>query len=239
MKAWVEHAQSLLRNSLQSPQHELNELDWKVGLSVDKHRLAEHLCAFANYPGGGYLVYGIDTNANLNGVTLVDIERITNQLTNLGREAIEPATQLDHMGLHFQGIDILFICIPESAFKPVHRRGRPLDESYIRSGGTTRAASRQEIGSMMLHSKTPRWEDLHSSLLMSDEQMLEILQVDPIFELLAQPIITNPNERLDWMAGEGFVERHASGGGYITNLGAISAARRLTSFEAWVEKPPA
>jgi predicted HTH transcriptional regulator len=236
MKPWVEHAQSLLRSSLEPPQHELNELDWKVGLSVDKHRLVEHLCAFANYPGGGYLVYGIDSNALLTGVTLADIENITNQLANLGREAIEPPIQLDHMGLHFQGCDVLLICVPESAFKPVHRRARPIDESYIRSGGTTRAASRQEIGSMMLHSKTPRWEDLQASLLMSDEKMLDILEVDPIFKLLDQPAFVNAEERLEWMAGEGFIERHASGGGYVTNLGAISAARRLESFQGLSRK---
>jgi hypothetical protein len=55
MKPWVHKALELLRASLQPPKHELNELDWKAALSPDRKRLAEHLSAFANHPGGGFL----------------------------------------------------------------------------------------------------------------------------------------------------------------------------------------
>jgi len=61
-------------NKLLEAQHELNEIDWKVALSDDKKRLAEHLCAFANYPGGGYLVFGITQDASLKGFTADEIE---------------------------------------------------------------------------------------------------------------------------------------------------------------------
>ncbi len=54
MKPWMAKALELLRASLEPPQHELNELDWKAALSPDKRRLTEHLSAFANLPGGGY-----------------------------------------------------------------------------------------------------------------------------------------------------------------------------------------
>jgi predicted HTH transcriptional regulator len=230
MKTWAEKAIALLASSLEPPQTELNEIDWKSALSADKHRLVEHLCAFSNYPGGGCLVFGIRSDANFAGVTHANIESIVSQLTNLGRDAIEPPLQLDHMGVHYEGHDLLFVHVPESAIKPVHRKNRPLEESYIRSGGSTRTASRQEIGSMMLQSKTPTWEDLHASVLMSDEQVLEALDVEPIFGLLEKPVLTNPEEKLKWMAESSFIERHAAGGGYVTNLGAISAARRLATF---------
>lgn len=236
MKPWVKKATELLESSLEPPQHELNEIDWKSALSSDKNRLVEHLCAFANHPGGGCLVFGIGADSSLIGVPVKQIETIINQLTNLGRDAIEPPLQLDHLGTDFKGHDLLFVHVPESAIKPVHRKGRPLEESYIRSGGTTRTASRQEIGSMMLQSKTPRWEDLHASVLMSDEQILEILDIDPVFELLDQPTLADQEERLKWMVESSFIERHAAGGGYITNLGAISAAKRLASFSSLARK---
>lgn len=40
MKAWMTKALDLLRASLEPPKHELNECDWKAGLSPDKKRLA-------------------------------------------------------------------------------------------------------------------------------------------------------------------------------------------------------
>ena len=158
MKPWVTRAIELLTSTLQPPQHELNEIDWKGALSTDSKRLTEHLCAFSNHPGGGYFVFGVGTDGKLGGVSISQIEYIANRLSNLGRDAVEPSLQLDHMGFPFQGADLLFVHVPESLIKPVHRRGQPIDDTFIRSGGTTRKASRQEIGSMMMHSQTPRWE---------------------------------------------------------------------------------
>jgi len=62
MKDWMNRAFALLKASLESPKSELNELDWKSEISPDKKRLAEHLSAFANYPAGGFMVYGIDAS---------------------------------------------------------------------------------------------------------------------------------------------------------------------------------
>ncbi len=230
IKAWLDKAQSLLRSSLGSPHHELNELDWKIDLSTDKSRLAAHLCAFGNYAGGGYLILGVSNDGVLEGVNAGDVERMVGQLANLGRDAVEPQLQIDHACEQIDGIGLLFVRIPESSVKPVHRRGRPIDDTFIRSGGTTRGASRQEIGTMMIHSRTPRWEDLHASLLYTDDELTAALTVTSICEMLGQPEPASDEELLAWMAGESFIERHSSGGGYITNLGAITAARRLALF---------
>ena len=64
MKAWTAKALDLLHASLQPPKHELNELDWKAGLSPDTKRLTEHLSTFGNHPGGGFPIYGIDSAGN-------------------------------------------------------------------------------------------------------------------------------------------------------------------------------
>jgi len=140
------------------------------------------------------------------------------------------------MGISFQGADLLLVHVPESAIKPVHRRGQPINDTFIRSSGTTRKASYQEIGSMMLHSQTPRWEALHASVLMSDDEMLEALDIDPVLEMLGAPLPTNVEEQLRWMADSCYIERHPSGGGHITNLGAISAAKRLSFFPGFERK---
>jgi hypothetical protein len=48
--SWQEKAIKYLKNSLSPIPVELNEIDWKSGLSSKTDRLAQHLCAFSNLP---------------------------------------------------------------------------------------------------------------------------------------------------------------------------------------------
>jgi predicted HTH transcriptional regulator len=230
MKAWIPKAMELLKASLEPPRHELNEVDWKAALSPDKKRLTEHLSAFANQPGGGFLVYGVDVSGTPRGMDAKSIETTTNQLANLGRQGLEPPVALDHAVEDYESARLLFVHVPESAVKPVHLRGKSLEHAFIRSGGTTRSASRQEIGTLMLNSRTPRWEDLHASVLQTDAELSARLNAEPISKMLERPAPTTPEEMLTWMAGERFIAREPAGGGYVTNLGAIAAARKLADF---------
>lgn len=230
MKSWMNKALELLTASLEPPKHELNELDWKAALSPDKKRLTEHLSAFANHPGGGNLVFGVDSVGTPVGVDEIAIETTINQLANLGRTALEPPLILDHAVEEYGSTRLLFVHIPESGVKPVHLRGKGLEDAFIRSGGTTRKASRQEIGTLMLNSRTPRWEELRASVLLTDEKLIANLNVEPIFTMLEHPVISAHEETLAWLAGERFIVREPAGGGYVTNLGAIAAARKLADF---------
>ncbi len=123
MKNWLNRALALLRGSLESPRHELNELDWKAALSPDKKRLAGHLSALSNYPGGGFLVYGVDNSGTPVGIADFEIEVVVNQLSNLGRSAVEPPLALDHAIENYGDARLLFVHVPESSVKPVHMRG--------------------------------------------------------------------------------------------------------------------
>ena len=236
MKNWLNKAMDFLKASLEPPRHELNELDWKAALSPDKKRLSEHLSALSNQPGGGFLVFGVDNAGTAVGIDEAAIETTINKLANLGRDALESPVLLDHAIETYGGARLLFVHVPESAVKPVHLRGKSLDHAFIRSGGTTRSASRQEIGTMMLHSRTPRWEELHASLLLSDEELAERLTAEPILKMLERPLPTSPAETIAWMQGERFVDQLPSGGGYVTNLGAIAAARKLEDFSGLSRK---
>lgn len=230
MKTWTNRALALLHASLESPRHELNELDWKTALSPNGKRRTEHLSALSNQAGGGFLVYGVDKTGMAAGVNAAEIEAIVNQLANLGRQALDPPISLDHAVEEFGGARLLLIQVPEAAVKPVHLRGRGLEDAFIRSSGTTRIASRQEIGTMMLNSHTPRWEELRASLLLSDDELVAKLNVEPIFKMAGRPATIDSDETLNWLSGERFIDREPSGGGYITNLGAIAASRHLSDF---------
>jgi ATP-dependent DNA helicase RecG len=230
MKSWLDKAMELLKASLDPPQHELNELDWKTDLSPLKHRMTEHLSAFSNYPGGGFLVFGIGSKGIPARLNETQVDTIITQLTNLGRDALDPAICIDHSVASYMSSRLLFIYIPESLVKPVHLRGKSLDHAYIRSGGSTRRATRQDIGHLLLHSHTPRWEELHASLLLSGERCISLLDTETILKMLKHPIPTDMQELLNWMVQEQFLIAGPSDGFYITNLGAIATASQLADF---------
>jgi predicted HTH transcriptional regulator len=119
--------------------------------------------------------------------------------------------------------------VPEQAVKPVHRRGKTIEESWVRSGGTTRKASRQEVGALMLNSATPRWEELRASSLMPLEDVLERLDVATIAKLLGRPLPGEPDELRQWLLAESLILADGRGF-YVTNFGAIAAARKLDEF---------
>ena len=187
-KHWVTAALHCLGESLSPLPHEVNELDWKARLSDNKERLAEHLMAFGNHPSGGTLVFGIDDDGTPVGVDTEAVAQITNTLANLGRDAIEPPLVIDHAAVEYRGVNILLVRVPEQTVRPVHRRGRSIEEAWIRSGGTTRKASRQDIGSMMLNSSTPRWEELRSSTLIDLDEVRRLLDLEAIANLLQRPL---------------------------------------------------
>ena len=213
-----------------------HKLDWKQGLSTKKDRLAQHLSAFANHSNGGVLVFGVDDqSAKPVGIQQPEAEAIVGQLANLGRDALEPPVTIDHAIVDFRGTFLLFVLVKESKVKPVHLRGKPLDHCYVRSGGTTRIASRPEVGTLLLNSRNPHWEELRASTLLRPEEVLEHLDAEGIHRLLERPLATHDEELLRWLSEEKFIEPDG-GGYYITNFGAIAAARRLADFEGLERK---
>ena len=49
-KHWIVSALEYLTQSLEPVPHEINEIDWKGGLSLEKNRLTEHLIAAIHLP---------------------------------------------------------------------------------------------------------------------------------------------------------------------------------------------
>lgn len=231
MKSWVNWAKGLLDKSLTPVSQELNELDWKQDISGKGKRLSEHLSAFANYPGGGILAYGIGKTGKAIGVKQTNVSVIIEKLSNTARDGVNPVLQIEHTVISFKGATILLLFIKESSEKSVHLKGKSIESSYIRSGGTTRQASRQEIGNMMLNSKILRYEELHASKLLKATEVLDLLDYQSIYGLLERPVPQNSDEVLRWMEKEKMVEKITGSGYYITNFGALAAAKDFKDFE--------
>ncbi len=237
MKSWIPLAISYLDKSLGKIPSELNEIDWKVTLSPNNDKLCKHIAAFANLPGGGYLAFGVDDKTgSVLGIKKVEADSILKRLSSLCRDGVEPLAGIDHSIETFRDEEILLVYIKESAIKPVHLKGKTIEDSYIRSGGTTRKASRQEVGALMLNSKSPTWEELHSTKLLNELEVITLLEYDKILELLKKPVPSNIEEIIKWLADEKMIDDVDGKGYYITNFGAIAAAKDLNKFDGLTRK---
>lgn len=237
IKNWIQKAIDFLNHSLKPIPQELNELDWKESLSPDNKKLSKHLSAFANTPGGGFMVFGIeDKTANILGVTQEQAEEIMQKLSSICRDSLNPLVTIDHAIEEYEGKPLLFVHIKESAVKPVHLKSGTIEDCFIRSGGTTRQASRQEVGGLMLNSKTPQYEELHASKLKSGPEVLDLLDYRSIYKLLEKPVPQSNDEVLKWMSEEKMIQQVDGAGYYITNFGALAAAYNLSDFDSLVRK---
>ena len=111
-KAWIKKGKELLDDSLNPIPQELNELDWKEALSPSNSKLTKHLSAFANMPGGGFLVFGVEDGTGvLKGVSTRQSVTITEKLGSLGRDTLSPVIKIDHSVESYNNVPILFIYI--------------------------------------------------------------------------------------------------------------------------------
>ena len=237
MKVWLLKALEYLNQSLGKVPQELNELDWKETLSPKTEKLSQHICAFANLPGGGFIVFGIaDKTATPKGITKTDADSIVEKLSNLCRDTVSPLVIMDHAIHEYEGIPLLFVHFNESAIKPVHLASKTVEDSFIRSGGTSRKASRQEIGGLMLNSKTPVFEELHASKLKNHVEIMTLLDYPTIYKLLKKPVPSVADEIMYWLQGEKVITQVDHSGYYISNFGALASAHNLNDFDGLARK---
>lgn len=235
-KNWISRAFALLDHSLGKVPIELNEMDWKESISSNSNKFAQHLSAFANNPGGGFIVFGInDKTCQVTGVNRDQANKIVEQLSSVGRDSLEPSIAIDHSIEEFQGFPILIIYIKESSIKPVYLKNKSIEDSFIRSGGCTRKASRHEIGGLMLNSKTPNFEELHATKLLNETQVLSLLSYRELFDLLKKPVPSSVPEIIYVLKNERILVEE-NDGFYITKFGALAAALNLNDFDSLSRK---
>ncbi len=228
-KNWLRRALICLEESLSPIPHELNELDWKLDLT-DKS-LSKHISAFANHQQGGYLVFGINDMGQVTGTEQSKIKNILNKIGNVAREGVDPKVLIDHAVYDFEGKAILFVYVKESNEKPVHLRGKGLEESYIRSAAATQKMSKQEIGWCLLNSNIPSFEEQNAGDLLSSHEVLDKLDVIAFFKLLSVPVSSNEQEILNKLA-EFYIVKSNDQLYTITNLGAMLTAKNMAHFSS-------
>lgn len=234
---WKEKAVQTLRDSLYPVPTELNELDWKSGLSTKTDRLAQHISAFANNRGGGVLVYGVNNNGKCMSITQEEADEIVQKLGNIAHNNLVYPIQIEHDIIEFEGYNLLFVYIPEQKNKPVYLRGRDIFCSYCRSAGRTEKMSYNVVKLLLAESEGLSFEQIAAITDVSGEKVLQLLNYKKFYEMLNRPIPTTTNGILSNMSEYGICECDNRRNLWtITNLGAIMFADNLKDFKSLESK---
>ena len=226
---WTERAIQLLKDSLEPVPCELNEIDWKSGLSDKTDRLAQHISAFANHLYGGILVYGVNDDGSLFSMPKEQIDEIVKWLGNIAHNNLSNHIQIEHSVQCYEGHNLLFVYIPEETEKPVHLRGKDIYASYYRSGGQTLKMSSKQVQSLIAKSKGISFEESSALDDLAQEQVLELLDYQALYSLLDKNVPKSTDTIISLFKEMGYCTE-TNGRWVITNLGAILFARSLKRF---------
>lgn len=227
--SWKEDAIKYLHNSLHPVKVELNELDWKSGLSEKSERLAQHISAFANQIGGGTFAFGVNNDASLFTPSREQAEDIVSRLGSIARNNLHIPIKLEHASVEYEGEGILFIHVPEQVDKPIYLRGGTIYDSYYRSAGQTHKMSRQQVHDMIASKEGISFEDRIAASALSADQIITMLDFGEFYKLTGKPTPTGAERIVEGLADFNFCKKN-EGGWSITNLGAALFARDLRNF---------
>ena len=226
---WKDNAIQLLKNSLHPVPTELNELDWKSGLSEKTERLAQHLSAFANLKGGGVLVFGVNNDGTCFDMSKEEVDKTVQTLGNIALNNLVYSIQIEHRVMEFEGHKLLFIYIPEQIDKPVYLRGKDIFSSYHRSAGQTVKMSKNQVKAMIAASQGMTFEKQDAITGLTAKQVLDLLNYKTLYRLLDKNVPSSIDSVISKME-EFHLCRNENEGWCITNLGAILFANKLKDF---------
>lgn len=226
---WREKAIQLLTDSLCPVPTELNELDWKSGLSDKTERLAQHLSAFANLQGGGVLVFGVNNDGTCFNLSKSEIDEIVQKLGNIAQNNLVYPIQIEHAVMDYDGYALLFFHIPEQMDKPVYLRGKDIFSSYHRSAGQTVKMSKGQVKALIATSEGLNFEKQIARKGLTIKEVLSLLNYEALFRILDKNIPSSTDSIISRLNEFKLCEQNGELWN-ITNLGAILFARKLEDF---------
>ena len=226
---WKEEAIKYLQQSLHPVKAELNELDWKSGLSEKTERLAQHISAFANQTGGGTFAFGVNNNATLFTPSHEQAEEILKKIGNIARNSLCIPIKIEHTSVEVEGFGILLVHVPEQKDKPVYLRGMTIYDSYYRSAGQTHKMSKSIVHAMLAAVDGLTFEDRIAISGITTDKVLTLLDFAQFYNLIKKPVPSGIDNIVNSMEPYGFC-RKEDGAWSITNLGAVLLARDFRDF---------
>ena len=232
---WKEQAIRILNDSMHPVPTELNEIDWKSGLSPKTDRIAQHICGFANLQGGGMLVFGINDSGSHFSVNKDDADFIIKQIGNVAQNNLSHAIKVEHDILEYENDALLFIYIPEQIEKPVHLRGKDLFNCYCRSAGQTVKMSQSQVKFLIAKSQGVSFEEQLALEGLKAFEILKMLNYSKFFELIDKTV-PKTNDAIIKTLTEYKLCKISTDSWSITNLGAILFANNVEDFPGLRER---
>jgi ATP-dependent DNA helicase RecG len=138
---------------------DLPDVEVKSALNGLPDSITESLCAFANLPGGGLLLLGLDEAAGFAPVHLPDAAGLAAGVASRARQAFEPPVNLDVTVEEFEGAQLVVARIYEihPSAKPciVRRSGN----AYMRFSDGDYVMSQLEIDAFIVSRDRPRFDE--------------------------------------------------------------------------------
>ncbi|WP_093591002.1 ATP-binding protein [Streptomyces griseoaurantiacus] len=162
---------------LRSEGSDIAEVEVKLAAGGFPQTLAPTLSAFANTPGGGTLIFGLDESDNFSSVGVYDVVACKAALANLARTGMEPPLNPRSWSFDFEGRSVVAAQIDElsTSLKPCRVKGT--GKAYLRSYDGDYELSLLEEQAFIANRDTPRFdqeavpsasiEDLDAALLSS------------------------------------------------------------------------
>ena len=122
--------------------------------------LFKPLSAFANRPGGGVLLFGLDEDAGFKVVGVGNPRKLQEDLSGLAAQ-MEPPLRPSFSVEEIEGGSVVAVEVPEISYdqKPCYHRPHGLHEgSFIRVGNSTRRMSDYEIYSFISSRTQPKFD---------------------------------------------------------------------------------
>jgi predicted HTH transcriptional regulator len=232
---WKEKAIKILKDSLYPVPAELNELDWKSGISPKTERIAHHISAFSNLQGGGMLVFGVNDNGSHFSLKKEEADNILKLIGNIALNNLSQAIKVEHAILEFEGDALLFIYIPEQVEKPVYLRGKDFLNCYCRSAGQTVKMSQSQVKSLIARTQGITFEQQLAIEGLKTQQVLTLLNYKKLYDLLDKTIPKSPDIIMR-LLNEYKLCIYSSNSWSITNLGAILFANDIEKFPGLKER---
>jgi ATP-dependent DNA helicase RecG len=133
------------------------------------------MCALANLPGGGIIIFGLDEDAGFAAVDLGDIKRLKTNIANRARQAFQPPLQIEVTDHDFEGRRIVVGKVGEvpSTQKPCIVRNSGV--GYLRSFDGDFALSELEVQAFLTNRQHPAFDQAEVSQASVDDLDAELV----------------------------------------------------------------
>lgn len=213
--------------------------------NADPQQIGEYISALSNAAAlagesRGYMLWGLeDQTLDVVGTSFNPDKKAkgNEDLRPWLARLLEPGIDFHFSRFEFEGKSLVLLEVPPATSRPVRFSGT----AFIRIGPHKKPLSRSQEHERRLWQvlSTASYETVAAAVSVSSANVLKLLDFESYFSLTRRPLPASETETLEALETEGFIQHVGLETGWsITNLGALSFARSLSSFANLERRAP-